>query len=232
MGDKPYENGYWGTDVARDFVCVELYDDIGNLIEYKNLSLADSLVIIDEDYVQLKPGLHLQAFGFKRGKFKIRYKFLRNLGGSDSPVLIRTREGFEGEVYQVNDDASNIFVRNDGKIFAGTEESYLNGSDSSGLPLEQLTLTSYKYDVDKISSSRTEVRLKAKNIRTNQIGIPETATTDPNGLAAQYIDDFKPRRCKSKNIENVSAVFMGDEADMTGQILWTKLLQFMTLQIR
>ena len=27
------------------------------------------------------------------------------------------------------------------KIFAGTEESYLNGSDSSGLPLEQLTLT-------------------------------------------------------------------------------------------
>ncbi len=219
VGDKPYENGYWGTDVARDFVCVELYDDIGNLIEYKNLSLADSLVIIDEDYVQLKPGLHLQAFGFKRGKFKIRYKFLRNLGGSDSPVLVRTREGFEGEVYQVNDDASNIFVRNDGKIFAGTEESYLNGSDSSGLPLEQLTLTSYKYDVDKISSSRTEVRLKAKNIRTNQIGIPEIATTDPNGLAAQYIDDFLKLQegVRVENIENVSAVFMGDEeADMTG----------------
>ena len=173
VGDKPYENGYWGTDVVRDFVCVELYDDIGNLIEYKNLSLADSLVIIDEDHVQLKPGLHLQAFGFKSGKFKIRYKFLRNLGGSDNPILIRTREGHEGEVYQVDDDASNIFVRNDGKIFAGSEENYLNGGDSSGLTPEQLTLTSYKYDVDKISSSRTEVRLKAKNIRTNQIGIPE-----------------------------------------------------------
>ena len=82
VGDKPYEGGYWGTDVVRDFICVELYDDLGNLIEYRNISFSDSLAIIDEDYIKLKPGLHLQLFGFKRGKFQIRYKFLRNKGAS------------------------------------------------------------------------------------------------------------------------------------------------------
>ena len=218
VGDKPYENGYWGTDVVRDFLCVELYDDLGTLIEYRNVSLADSLVEIDENYVKLKPGLHIQAFGYKTGKFKIRYKFLRNLGGSDNPVLLKTTPGAEGEIFQPNDDASNIFVNNDGKIYVGTEEIFLNNqADGQRPPL--LQLTNYKYDVDKISSSRTEIRLKAKDIRSSYVGdIDPSLTSDPNQLGKQYIEDFLKLQegVKVETIENTPAVFLGvEEVDMT-----------------
>ena len=39
IGDKPYENGYWGEggNSERDHVLVELLDQNGNLIEYRDL---------------------------------------------------------------------------------------------------------------------------------------------------------------------------------------------------
>ena len=49
VGDKPYENGYWGTNVARDFLCVQLYDDRGTLIEYRNIDGSTDSVEIDTD---------------------------------------------------------------------------------------------------------------------------------------------------------------------------------------
>ena len=211
VGDKPYENGYWGTDVDRDFLCVELYDDVNSLIEYRNISLADSLAIIDENYVQLKPGLHLQAFGYKKGKFKIRYKFLRNLGGSDNTVLLRTREGHEGVIFNVSDDASNIYVSNNGIIYRGTQEDFLNGVGPNGLAQEQLTLTNLKYEVDRISSTRTEIRLKAKDIRTSDGYDPYEINN--NELGKQYIDDFLRLQegIRVEKIENISGNFVGDE---------------------
>ena len=42
VGDKPYENGYWGENAARDFVLVELLDGSGTIVDYKTLSIVEA----------------------------------------------------------------------------------------------------------------------------------------------------------------------------------------------
>ena len=71
VGDKPYENGYWGTRASRDRVLIELYDDSNNLIEYKDLSIGEAAIQTDEDFIKIKPGINLTDFGYTTGKFKI-----------------------------------------------------------------------------------------------------------------------------------------------------------------
>ena len=38
VGQKPYEVGLYGQQTDRDYVLVELYDALGNLIEYRDLN--------------------------------------------------------------------------------------------------------------------------------------------------------------------------------------------------
>ena len=54
VGDKTYENGYWGTMGVRDKVLIELYDDNNNLIEYRDLSRVEAAVETDENFIKLK----------------------------------------------------------------------------------------------------------------------------------------------------------------------------------
>ena len=200
VGDKPYENGYWGEQPSRDIVLVELYDQNNNLIDYKNLTFGESLATIENDYVALKPGLHLKLFGYDSGKFNIRYRFLRNLAGNDNPILIygSSAEGtMENVVYPLIDqsDYDNLFIDADGKIFTSSQRT------------QQLLLTNYMYDIDKISSSRTEVRLKAKKIDDfaelfNFERVP----------GYRYVDDFvKLQESVKKDIIETPIEFIGQE---------------------
>ena len=69
VGMRPYENGMWGFSNTRDRVIIELYDSTGNFIEYRDLSIAESFVEV-EDFIKLKPGKNLsQHFDYKTGKF-------------------------------------------------------------------------------------------------------------------------------------------------------------------
>ena len=188
VGQKPYENGLYGENSSRDFVMVELYDALGNFIEARDLSLIEANIEVDEAFIKLFPGSHLKAFGFDAGKFRIKYNFLRYLGGNENPVLLRTQAGLLNQTYQINDDASNIYIDDRGKIFRGTKDNY----DINPNAAEQLILTNYKYDIDAISPTRTEVRLTAKNI-DDSVYIPdfqklqESMRTDISDTSIEFI---------------------------------------------
>ena len=99
VGNKPYENGNWGANPSKDKVLIELYDSGGNFIEYQDLSIADAFAETEDVFVKLKPAKNLKEnFGFETGTFQIRYRFLRELGGREKPVLLRTKPGFEDEI--------------------------------------------------------------------------------------------------------------------------------------
>ena len=163
VGDKPYESGYWGDVAARDHVLVELLDESGVVIDYKDLTIAEAGIEVVDEQFKILPGSHLTAFGFETGTFRIRYRFIRNLAGVEKPMLLRTKAGFENNIFELNSDASNIYIANDNKIYGVSEEEYLQSPETS----EQLFLTNFKYEVDAISNSRTEIRLRAKNIFDN-----------------------------------------------------------------
>ena len=40
VGDRPYENGYWGSIAQRDYVLVELLNEGGTVVDYKDLTIA------------------------------------------------------------------------------------------------------------------------------------------------------------------------------------------------
>ena len=165
VGDKPYENGYWGNN-DRDYVLVELLDEEGNLIEYKDIRKADAVVGIDDDFIKVRPSSHLKLFGYNTGKFKIRYRFIRNLAGREDPVLLRTKTGFERDIYPVLPSAENIHITDDGKIYKGSETEYLAEPDIA----EQLLITNFKYNIETISPTRQEIRLSAKPIHDGNLG--------------------------------------------------------------
>ena len=168
IGDKPYENGYWGEggNADRDHVLVELLDQNGNLIEYKDLLKYDAIVGIDDDYIKINPASHLKLFGYATGKFKIRYRFIRNLAGREDPVLLRTQRGFENEIFAIEANAANIHVTEAGKIFNKSQVEY----EKNPAGAEQLLISDYKYKIETISPTRKEIRLSAKNIGDSPLG--------------------------------------------------------------
>jgi len=75
VGQKPYEDGLWGTQGNRDFVYFEILDSQNNLIEFKNLSLAEFSVNTNSN-IEFYPGKHITELGFDSGTFKVKYHFL------------------------------------------------------------------------------------------------------------------------------------------------------------
>jgi len=161
VGDKPYENGYF-LNKPDDFVYFELYDESENLIQFKNLTNLDKFNINSNYDLNFFPASEIRNLGFTGGTFSVKYNFFRKLAGDDRAVLLRTKEGFEGDI--VPNDAE-IHITEDGKVFFSNEQSYLD--DPTGV--EQLAIEDLKYQIDAISPSRTEVRLKAKNIQGSYI---------------------------------------------------------------
>ena len=161
VGDKPYENGYF-LSRPEDFVYFELYDEADNLIQFKNLTNLDKFDITSDYKLNFFPASEIRNLGFTGGTFNVKYNFFRRLAGEEKAVLLRTKEGFEGDI--VPNDAQ-IHITEDGKVFFSDEESYLG--DPTGV--EQLAIEDLKYQIDTISPSRTEVRLKAKNIQGSYV---------------------------------------------------------------
>ena len=61
----------------------------------------------------------------------------------------------------IYDNLSNIYITDDGEVFLGSQEEFENSQGQ----LELLKIEDYKYQIDEISPSRTEIRLKAKDIK-------------------------------------------------------------------
>ena len=161
VGQKPYEDGLWGSQGNRHFTYFEIYDSENNLIEFKNIPLTEFSVNPNNN-IEFYPGKHITELGFESGTFKVKYHFLRKLAGDDASVLVRTKAGLEGDIYN---NLSNIYITDDGKVYIGTEEQFRDNGNTG----EQLAIEYLKYQIDEISPSRKEVRLKAKNINGDYI---------------------------------------------------------------
>jgi hypothetical protein len=156
VGEKPYENGLWGTQGHNDFAYLEIYDDSNNLIDFTNLPSDKFINNADNGNIEFYVGNHLRELGFNNGIFNVNYNFFRKLAGDERAVLVRNKAGFEGDVY-----TANFNIQPDGKVYTGTEESFRSSPGTA----EQLSVEDLKYSIDTISPNRTEVRLKAKNIK-------------------------------------------------------------------
>ena len=179
VGDYAYENGFWGNETTRDFVHFQIFDTNLNLIQYDNLPLSEFFVNNPNKTVDLYPGKHIRNLGFESGTFIVRYNFLRKLAGDESSVLVRTVDRNDTKIGDLYQNVENVFITEEGIIYSGTEEEFRADPAS----LEELRIEDLKYQIDEVSPSRTEVRLKAKQINSS------------------YIDDFVNIQTTIKTIE-------------------------------
>ena len=165
VGNKPYEDGKWGSKGDRDFVHFQIFDASNNLIQYENLPISDFVINSSNDNIEFYPGSHIRKLGFESGTFTIRYNFLRKLAGDESAVLVHTLDKNDTKIGDVYTNTDNIYITEDGIIYAGTEEQYRDNPTTT----EQLKIEDLRYQIHEISPSRTEVRLRAKQINSSYI---------------------------------------------------------------
>ena len=127
-----------------DYVEVFLYDTNDNLLETNIVEESDYR--IDSDGVKLKTGTILRKMGFDRGRYRVKYNFLRKTAGSYETVLV---DG-DNKIYN-----GPFHVMDNGNIMKGAEHT--DGA-------ERLLLKENKYLVQEISPTRTEVRVISQNI--------------------------------------------------------------------
>ena len=61
VGQKPYEDGLWGSQNPKDFVHFQLFDDNNNLLQFKNLPLTEFMV--NSGNIEFYPGKHIRDLG-------------------------------------------------------------------------------------------------------------------------------------------------------------------------
>jgi hypothetical protein len=127
-----------------DYVEVFLYDTNDNLLETNIVEESDYR--IDSDGVKLKTGTILRKMGFDRGRYRVKYNFLRKTAGSYETVLVDSNNKIYNGPFHVMDN---------GNIMKGAEHT--DGA-------ERLLLKENKYLVQQISPTRTEVRVISQNI--------------------------------------------------------------------
>ena len=140
------EYGYLGGEFltnSGDYIEVHVYNKSGNFLERSIISSADYLTV-DGFGLKLKTGTILRKLGYDRGKFIVKYNFLRKVAGSYETVLLNT----DGSIYEKDD-----YI---------VDEITGNITDSEG---NSLLIKEYKYLTHEISPSRQEVRLMPQNIK-------------------------------------------------------------------
>lgn len=127
-----------------DYIEVFLYNTNDDLLETSVVEKSD--YSIDSDGVKLKTGTILRKMGYDRGRYRVRYNFLRKTAGSYETVLTDTNNRIYNGPFHVMDN---------GNIMKGAEHT--DGA-------EQLFIKENKYIVQEISPTRTEVRIIGQNI--------------------------------------------------------------------
>ena len=124
---------------SEDYIQAFLYDTNDNLIETSIVESSD--YSIEDGSIKLKSGTIIRKMGFDRGRYKIKYNFLRKRAGSYETILVNS----ENKIYNGEFNVDDL-----GKI-----------SDPNG---NQLFLKENKYLIHEISPTRNEVRIIPQNI--------------------------------------------------------------------
>ena len=76
VGQKPYEDGLWGSQGNRDFTYFEIYDSENNLIEFKSVKSSEFVINTANNNIEFYHGRHIRELGYQSGVFNIKYNFL------------------------------------------------------------------------------------------------------------------------------------------------------------
>ena len=144
-----YLGGVFGSK-PEDYIEVLIYDMNENLLESSIVDKNDYEITVDtwvsDGGVNLKTGTILRKLGYDRGKFTVKYNFLRTVAGSYENILVdKDNNKYYGEYHTMSD----------GSIMSGVEHT----TDSYYLYLKE-----YKYYIHETSPTKKEVRLAPQNI--------------------------------------------------------------------
>ena len=185
IGNKPYENGIFGTRESRDFIYFQISDVNNNSIESKELPFS-YINLTNQGTLLLQPPRHFMDSEITSGTYNITYRFFRRLAGKDENILVRTEPNAGDGKFYIWEDYENIEITDDGLVYEkkNVNEDYFERG-------QQLQIKSLKYQIDAISPSRTEVRVRAQNF-------------EGMGISKNYNDEFfelgeSLRKTASKN---------------------------------
>jgi len=138
----------------RDFVEAHIHDTSENFIE--SVVVDKQLISIDgDDRVHVKTGTLLRRAGYDRGRYIVKYNFLRKLAGDTKPILI-DKDGLQFNEPIDTSANGNVIIESDGRIFTKGDSS------------KELFLKDNKYFIHEISDSRKEVRLVSQQIKNDK----------------------------------------------------------------
>ena len=138
----------------RDFVEAHIHDTSQNFIE--SIFVDKQLISIDvNDRVHIKTGTLLRRAGYDRGRYIVKYNFLRKLAGDTTPILI-DKDGLQFNEPIDTSANGNVIIESDGRIF------------TKGEVPKELFLKDNKYFIHEISDSRKEVRLVTQQIKNDK----------------------------------------------------------------
>ena len=151
-GTRRFEGGPFGNGEENDFIKLSIIEPTTNrIITSKEVepNIIDSQIVV-------KPGVDIREMGFASGRFSFRYEFYRRLAGSEDVVLINTKDGNYGDIYN-----GQYFLKPNGDYHAGTPEQLREQGEEAAF---QLLPQKMNYEVAEISPSRKEIRIRAKKI--------------------------------------------------------------------
>ena len=136
------------TENPNDYVEVLIYDNKENFLESAVVDNQD--YIIDEgEGIKLKTGTILRKMGYEKGRYIVKYNFLRKVAGSYENILVGPD----------NSDTDPV-----------TEKRYIDTFDPNSEADRarignDLFIKEYKYFIHEISPSKQEVRLAVDTIK-------------------------------------------------------------------
>lgn len=178
--------------LTTDYVEFHIFDTNGKFIEKdksKNFEL-------DDKNFTLKPGQDLREAGYDRGDYIVRYYFYRPVGGSDDVVLTKTVDGVAGIIHSGDPELTGVpmgefYIDEQGNAFIG-QKAPVDGSEPQPLDIKE-----FKFYVDEISSSRTEIRVAAQQISNEKY-------IDSFSKLTQNIVTYLPKKAWSEYVDSYS----------------------------
>ena len=175
---------------TNDYVEVHLLDTNDGFIE----KFISQHTTFEDDKMVINIGQDLRDRDYDRGDFKVRYNFIRKVAGGDEIVLTKTVDGKPNIIHSGNPELTGVpmgqfYTDEEGNAFVG-ESAPANMLDAQPLDLKE-----WKFKIDEISTSRTEVRIvpqlinnlnyirEFRDLVEPKIYIPETAWDE-------YIDSY------------------------------------------
>ena len=152
IAPKPFYSSY-GRD-NKDFVHLYVYDEDGNQIDDEILS-AGELLFQDDSTIDLDIGTHLRQLGYKEGRYKVKYLFLRRVAGKKKTVFLN-ENGYvhNGRIAtRVINGKTRYFTQN---VFGGKQEK---------VEPTELFPKELKYFIKQISPNKRELKVDVQEIK-------------------------------------------------------------------